>query len=246
MEGLFVEGHLGEGSDFLTNRMDRSDNRDSDVEDLRSSPPKASSSRARSSDKSVRTPSSTMQQTEGVSKSQTWKDKPGMAKKRKITKKRPYWEMVESDGDDAASSQEGKSRRRNGTSGIQGRNNEAIGSKRVPISYIDFSDANSESASAVETDEGDYREPTKSVKTKGKGKVKAKQAQEMIALPLPKSQKGKEKREKKKRKKKKKGKTGDGKEQSQEAEIKDLSLSSMDNQIWTIGKSILSDSRDIY
>ncbi|KAJ9099931.1 hypothetical protein QFC21_003936 [Naganishia friedmannii] len=234
MEGLSVDGHLGEGSGSLTNRMDRFNNRDSDVEDLPSSPPKATSSKPKSSDKAARTPPSAMQQTETFSRPQTWKDKPGMAKKRKTTKKRQYWEMIEVDDDHHdASSDEGEFGLRNGLIGTQGKSSEVNGSKRVPISYVYSSDP--ESASAVETDEEDYGESSKSARTKAKGKGKgtAKQTQEVVALPLSQSQKGKEKQQKKKRKKKK-GKTGDGKEQSQEAEIKDLSLSSMENQVWTI------------
>ncbi|KAJ9118321.1 hypothetical protein QFC22_004232 [Naganishia vaughanmartiniae] len=179
-------------------------------------------------------------QTELVSKPQTWKDKPGMAKKRKTTTKRQYWEFIPVDDDDDDTFDEGVLGLRNGMGGIQGRGSEVNGSKRVPIKYVDSSDADSESASAVETDEGDYEEPSKSVgiKVKGKGKRKATGSQEVVTRPLLKSQKGKDKQRKKKRKKKRK--TGGDNEEPQIGEIIGLSLSSMDNKVWTIGEYIIS------
>ncbi|KAJ9090663.1 hypothetical protein QFC19_009525 [Naganishia cerealis] len=229
MEGLFIEGHLGHGSNSLTNRMDRSRDQGTTPKDSRSSAENPSSSKPKLKEKMSAAPThSDAQETEGYSRPRTWKDKPGMAKKRKSTKKRQYWEMVEVDDIDDESFEESALSVRDSTSRPKGKSKSKSenGSQRAPINYVISSDADSESESAVETDEEDYEERSKSARTKAKGKGRPKQN---LKSPSAKAKKGKKHKNNKKEKKEDKDRA-----QSQEADIQGLSLSSMENTVYTI------------
>lgn len=169
----------------------------------------------------------------GPSKTQTWKDKPGMAKKRKRANVRPGWDIIEVDDDDedVISSGDIVTGPRPSTSGLKSNSN---GDRRRPIYDIDSSSqGDSSSESAQETDDDGYDMP-KSQSSRAKSSKKKGKQLERHKSPVS-----------KKKHKAKEGKTGRAVKKralSQDPEIQEIALSSLDNSVFVIGTSVVSHS----
>ncbi|KAI5452566.1 hypothetical protein NCC49_000728 [Naganishia albida] len=161
----------------------------------------------------------------GPSKTQTWKDKPGMAKKRKRANVRPGWNIIEVDDDDedVISSGDIVTGPRPSTSGLKSNSN---GDRRRPIYDIDSSSqGDSSSESAQETDDDGYDMP-KSQRSRAKSSKKKGKQLERHKSPVS-----------KKKHKAKEGKTGRAVKKralSQDPEIQEIALSSLDNSVFVI------------
>lgn len=227
MEGLISQGHL---------RTDTISSRDhsSSVEPV---PHPTSTHRESSTSKSKKkkmpssAPGTPCDERAGPSKPQTWKDKPGMAKKRKRAHVKPGWEMIEvddEDDEDVMSSGEIVSGPRPSTSGLKSKSNGQ--SSRRPVYDVDSSSqGGSSSESAQETDEDDYG-MVKSQSSRKNSKKKGKQV-ERYKSPVSKKPKGKEG---------KAGKAVKKRALSQDPEIQEIALSSLDNSVFVIGMSVVS------
>lgn len=166
----------------------------------------------------------------GPSKPRTWKDKPGMAKKRKRTNVKPGWEYEEVDLDDEEVISSGSNIVTGScpsTSQLEGKSNGSSLKRKTAVYDVDSSSddspsGGSSSESAEETDESFEHAKSQSKKKKNRGKQAEK--------PKPKV-----------KQKDKKSKAGKKTPISENPAIKDIALSGLDNSVFVIGESLYSE-----
>lgn len=231
MEGLISHGHL---RGKTVSSRDRSSSVEAVfVPRITSTHQESSTSKSKKNKMPSSAPRTPGDERGGPSKPQTWKDKPGMAKKRKRANVRPGWEMIEVDDDDEdviSSGRDVVSGPRPSTSGLKSKSN-GESSRRPAVYEVDSSSqGGSSSESAQETDEDDYG-MAKSQSSRGKNSKKKGKQVERRKSPVSKKQKGKQG---------KAGKAVKKRALSQDPEIQEIALSSLDNSVFVIGMSIAS------
>jgi hypothetical protein len=240
MEGLISQGHFG--TKAMANRDDSSSPEPRAVSRPTTGSATHESASSKSKKKTSSVPGTPDDRPGGSSHPQTWKDKPGMAKKRKRANVRPGWEIIEVDDDDEDVISSGRDvvlGPRPSTSGLKGKTNGEDPSRRSVIYDIDSSShGGSSSESAHETDEEDY-EQFKSQSSRGKnGKKKSKQVEKAKSSPAPKQKQKQKQKQKEKEKGKSKGaKHNKERALSQDPEIQEIALSGMNNSVFVIGMS---------